>query len=238
MMLSIETSPSNLSLTLFKNNKVINNVSIIVKNELSEIIIPTIKNFLTRNLVTLKKISLLVVGCGPGSFTGIRTVISTAKGISLSNKHIKVLGINSLAGLAMSAVLEANERNIRFIISSIDSNRDDLYLQLFKINNLSKTFLPINAVNDIKPIKINDMGDYLLLNKIQNQNILFVGYVSKLLNTKIYNLKLSRKLIKTPPSFWLGQIASYIKKNNVDYNNTMIAFDEIKPIYVRSPEIN
>ena len=43
MILSIETSTLNLSLTLLINNQVINKVSIQIKNELSEIIIPTSK---------------------------------------------------------------------------------------------------------------------------------------------------------------------------------------------------
>ena len=110
MIFSIETSTSNLSLTLLTNNQVINRVSIQIKNELSEIIIPTIKMFLKNNLITFKNITYLVIGCGPGSFTGIRAVISAAKGIYLSNKHIKILGINSLAGLAMSALNEAKKK--------------------------------------------------------------------------------------------------------------------------------
>ena len=75
MILSIENSTSNLSLTLLINNQVINKVSIQIKNDLSEIINPTIKNFLKNNSITFLNISLLVVGCGPGSFTGIRAVI-------------------------------------------------------------------------------------------------------------------------------------------------------------------
>ena len=117
MILSIENSTSNLSLTLLINNQVINKVSIQIKNDLSEIIIPTIKNFIKNNSITFLNISLLVVGCGPGSFTGIRAVISAAKGIYLSNKHMKIIGINSLAGLAMSALIEAKNRNIKYIIA-------------------------------------------------------------------------------------------------------------------------
>ena len=97
MIFSIETSTTNLSVTLLSNNQVINKVSIKIKNELSEIIIPTIKKFMKNNSITFKSITFLVVGCGPGSFTNVRTLISAAKGIYLSNKHIKILGINSLA---------------------------------------------------------------------------------------------------------------------------------------------
>ena len=76
--------------------------------------IPTIKNFLTHNGITFKDISTLVIGCGPGSFTGIRVVVAAAKGIKISNDYMKVIGINSLAALAMSVLEEAREKNCRY----------------------------------------------------------------------------------------------------------------------------
>ena len=156
MIFSIETSTSNLSLTLLSNSKVFNKLSIKIKNELSEIIIPTIKKFMTDNSITFQSVSLLVVGCGPGSFTSIRALISAAKGIYLSNKHMKILGINSLAGLAMSALNEAKNINVEYILASIDTKRNDQFLQLFKINNCNKRLLPFSVINNIEPIKIEN----------------------------------------------------------------------------------
>ena len=63
MIFSIETSTSNLSLTLLSNNQVINKVSIKIRHELSEIIVPTIKKFMKLRLVQLfqKKVYLIVI---------------------------------------------------------------------------------------------------------------------------------------------------------------------------------
>ena len=238
MIFSIETSTSNLSLTLFKNNQVINKVSILIKNELSEIIIPTIKKFIKDNSVTFESISLLVVGCGPGSFTSVRAVISAAKGIYLSNKHIKILGINSLAGLAMSALNEAKKRKIEYILASIDTKRNDQFLQLFKVNNCKERFLPFYAVNNIEPIKLEDFNVYIRENKLAAENFLFVGFISNLLKNKLTDIMFSKDSTKNPDAFWVGKIGIYITQNNINYKNSKIAFDEFKPIYVRSPEIN
>ena len=238
MIFSIETSTSNLSLTLFKNNQVINKVSILIKNELSEIIIPTIKKFIKDNSVTFESISLLVVGCGPGSFTSVRAVISAAKGIYLSNKHIKILGINSLAGLAMSALNEAKKRKIEYILASIDTKRNDQFLQLFKVNNCKERFLPFYAVNNIEPIKLEDFNVYIRENKLAAENFLFVGFISNLLKNKLTDIMFSKDSTKNPDAFWVGKIGIYITQNNINYKNSKIAFDEFKPIYVRAPEIN
>ena len=238
MILSIETSTSNLSLTLLINNRVINKVSIQMKNDLSELIIPTIKKFIKDNSITLLNISLLVVGCGPGSFTGIRAVISAAKGIYLSNKHMKIIGINSLAGLAMSALIEAKNRNIQYIIASIDTKRDDLFLQLFRVNNCNEKLLPFSAINSIQPIKLENLNDYIVENKLVTEEFFCVGLISKLLKNKVTNIKFSKELIQTPDALWIGKLGSYIVNNNINYENSKIAYDELKPIYVRSAEIN
>ena len=237
MILSIETSTSNLSLTLLINNRVINKVSFQIKNDLSEIIIPTIKKFIKDNSITLLNISLLVVGCGPGSFTGIRAVISAAKGIYLSNKHMKIIGINSLAGLAMSALIEAKNINVQYIIASIDTKRDDLFLQLFRVNS-NERLLPFSAINSIQPIKIENLNDYIVENKLVTEEFFCVGFISKLLKNKLTNIKFSKELIQTPDALWVGKLGSYIVNNNINYKNSKIAYDELKPIYVRSAEIN
>ena len=238
MIFSIETSTSNLSLTLLINNRLINKVSIQIKNELSEIIIPTIKNFLKNNSITFKNISFLVIGCGPGSFTGIRAVISAAKGIYLSNKHIKILGINSLAGLAMSALNETKKKKFEYIIASIDTKRDDQFLQLFKLNNTNKKLLPFFAVNNIQATKIENLNDYIQKNRLMLEDFLFVGYVPTLLTNSLLNINYSEALTQAPDAIWLGKLSLYIINNNVNYEESKIAFNEFKPIYVRSAETN
>ena len=238
MIFSIETSSSNLSLTLLTNTKVINKMSIQIKNELSEIIIPTIKKFLTNNSLTFKNISLLVVGCGPGSFTGIRAVISAAKGIHLSNKHMKILGINSLAGLAMSALDEAKKKKVDHIITSIDTKRGDQFLQLFKLNSTNEKLLPFFAVNNIQPLKFENLNDYLKKYKLLTEDFLFVGFMPTLYKKKLVNINFSKELIQTPDAVWIGKLTSHIFENNINFENSKIAFNEFKPIYVRSPEIN
>ena len=238
MIFSIETSTSNLSLTLLINNRLINKVSIQIKNELSEIIIPTIKNFLKNNSITFKNISFLVIGCGPGSFTGMRAVISAAKGIYLSNKHIRILGINSLAGLAMSALNETKKKKFEYIIASIDSKRDDQFLQLFKLNNNNEKFLPFFAVNNIKAIKFENLNDYIKKNRLAVQDFLFVGFIPTLMKNKLLNINFSQESTQIPEAFWVGILSSHIINNNVNYKKSKIAFNEFKPIYVRPAEIN
>ena len=50
--------------------------------------------FLNQNNINLSKISHLFVNQGPGSFSGIRTSIAVAKGLSITNK-LNLYGFNS-----------------------------------------------------------------------------------------------------------------------------------------------
>ncbi|MDC0456554.1 tRNA (adenosine(37)-N6)-threonylcarbamoyltransferase complex dimerization subunit type 1 TsaB [Alphaproteobacteria bacterium] len=238
MIISIESSSSNLSIALLTKERLVAKLVIPIKNELSEIIILTIKNFLIDNSITFKNISFITIGCGPGSFTGIRVVIAAAKGIELSNINMKSIGINSLAGLAMSVLEEAREKKCQYIISSIDTKRGDIFIQLFKINSLDDGKLPFSAMNDIEVVEIQNLDNYIFLHQLVTKDILFIGHKSELLKKNIFNLKISDQTEQTPNALWVGMLASCIINKNIDVINTRIAFNYLKPIYVRPPEIN
>ena len=238
MIISIETSTSDLSLTLLNTESILSHISIPIKNELSEIIVPTIKMFLKDNSISFDDISFLAVGCGPGGFTGIRAIISTALGITISKSHIKSIGINSLAGLAMSALQEAKTLKVKYVISSIDSKKDDLFLQLFKINYTKNKSLPIVAVSNIDTIKIEKLYNYFVVNNLILTEVLFVGHQSNIAKNIIENLNVSSNSTQHPDSLGVGKLASFIILNKININKTTYAFDKFKPIYARSAQIN
>ena len=238
MIISIETSTSDLSLTLLNTESILSHISIPIKNELSEIIVPTIKMFLKDNFISFDNISFLAVGCGPGSFTGIRAIISTALGITISKNHIKSIGINSLAGLAMSALQEAKTLKVKYVICSIDSKKDDLFLQLFKINYTKNKLLPIVAISNIDTIKIEKLYNYFVINNVILEEVLFVGYQSNIAKNIIKNLNVSKNSTQHPDSLGVGKLASCIISNKININKTTYAFEKFKPIYARSAQIN
>ena len=238
MIISIETSTSDLSLTLLNTESILSHISIPIKNELSEIIVPTIKMFLKDNVISFDDISFLAVGCGPGSFTGIRAIISTALGITISKSHIKSIGINSLAGLAMSALQEAKTLRLKYVISAIDSKKDELFLQLFKINYTKNKLLPIVAIGNFDTIKIEKLYNYFTINNLILEEVLFVGHQSNIAKNMIENLNVSKNSTQHPDSLGVGKLASCIISNKISINKTTYAFDKFKPIYARSAQVN
>lgn len=238
MILAIETSSTNFSLTLLNKEHIIENLAVPFKHELSEIIVPTIKKFLEDNSILFNNVSFLAVGSGPGSFTGIRTVMSAALGVKISNNHIKSISINSLAGLTMSVLEDAKKLNLNYIISSIDSKRDDAFLQLFKVNYKERGGLPFSIINDIKTLKIQNLFEYIKTNKITPRDTFFVGYQSKLAKKLVKDINTTKKFEQNPNSIYIAKIASFIIKNNIERYDPIFMFNKIKPNYARSALIN
>lgn len=73
-------------------------------------------------------INVVVIGIGPGSYTGLRVVASSIKGL-LFKSSIPLVGVNSLAGFA-SCVHGNSPGSIHAII---DARRNHLYYQCFSV---------------------------------------------------------------------------------------------------------
>lgn len=94
----------------------------------SESVLPMISKSLEFSKLTLDDIDLLAVSQGPGSFTGVRIGISTAKGLVFGNDKIKVLGVSSLKALAHN-VDDAPKNTL--ICCCMDARRNQFYNALF-----------------------------------------------------------------------------------------------------------
>jgi tRNA threonylcarbamoyl adenosine modification protein YeaZ len=71
-------------------------------NQASTHLVPTIHAVLARAGIAVRDLSLVAVGRGPGTFTGARVAVATAKGLA-HGLSIPALGVSTLAALAASA---------------------------------------------------------------------------------------------------------------------------------------
>jgi tRNA threonylcarbamoyladenosine biosynthesis protein TsaB len=86
---------------------------------------PLVQEILKENNLKPKEVDLLAVGCGPGSFTGLRTGLALAKGLSLG-LEIPLVGFSSLTVLAASVFFEGS------IASVIDARHQEIFLSVYK----------------------------------------------------------------------------------------------------------
>ncbi len=94
----------------------------------AEALVPKIQTLLQRAGYAFQDIDLIAVGSGPGSFTGIRVAIATARGLALAS-NIPVVGINSFEIFHTLAVPQINERERLYVV--LDARRRDLFYQVY-----------------------------------------------------------------------------------------------------------
>lgn len=94
----------------------------------AEGLLPLIEEVLDAAGATFSSLSLLGVAVGPGSFTGLRIGISTAKGL-VYGSEIPVLGVRTLEA---SAYRVPAEKDPVYVCSMIDARKGEVYAALFR----------------------------------------------------------------------------------------------------------
>ena len=124
-VLSIDISSNICGVAVLEDEKKL--IEISQNNGLthSETLMPIIKDTLAELNILLNEFDLIVCDKGPGSFTGIRIGVATAKAFS-DSLNIKEIGISSLEALAY------NVKTNGVICSLIDAKNDNVYVGVFE----------------------------------------------------------------------------------------------------------
>lgn len=124
-ILAFDTSTSYESIALSHNGQIIADVTLNAKRTHSERLLPTVENLLAQTDMKLENISGIAVSIGPGSFTGLRIGLSTAKGLCFGLK-IPLYVTSTLRSLANNA--SANSLRICAIM---DAGRGEFYYAVY-----------------------------------------------------------------------------------------------------------
>ena len=130
MLLSLNTCGSTASVALGVADK--NEVRIVATAELavrtySARLIPEIASLLESKYGTLLDVEAIVVVNGPGSFTGIRVGLSTAKGLA-EGAGIPLIALSRLA-------LLANASGLPHVLAAVDAGRGEYYVGEYRNGN-------------------------------------------------------------------------------------------------------
>ena len=91
-----------------------------------------IQDMLSERGLTIADCDAVCVSMGPGSYTGLRVGVSTAKGLCFGSRK-PLLAVGTLDTLAAQAYAEAEaDGNYRFIIPMVDARRMEVYTAVFE----------------------------------------------------------------------------------------------------------
>jgi tRNA threonylcarbamoyladenosine biosynthesis protein TsaB len=103
-------------------------------------LMPSIRNLLADRKVTLSEIGAIGVTSGPGSFTGIRIGLATAKGLAEVHS-IPIIAVSRLAVVAH----KAGRREVQIQASALDASRHEFYFRDASGAKTTETLLPRDA---------------------------------------------------------------------------------------------
>ena len=89
-----------------------------------------IQRVLTEAKIEREAVEVIVVGLGPGSYTGIRAAIAVAQGWQLA-RGVKLLGINSVTAIAAQAQSENILGRVNVVV---DAQRGEFYLAAYDVS--------------------------------------------------------------------------------------------------------
>ncbi len=119
-------------------------------NQASQILVPTIEAIIRRADIELSDLAAIGCGRGPGTFTGSRVAVATAKGLALG-LGIDVLPISTLAALAAGSGADGN------VLAVLDARRGEVYGAFFAVEGSSvarlseERCLPLPALLELEP---------------------------------------------------------------------------------------
>ncbi|OLL56098.1 tRNA (adenosine(37)-N6)-threonylcarbamoyltransferase complex dimerization subunit type 1 TsaB [Bartonella henselae] len=213
LILALDTASIYCAVALIHQKSVIARISERMNKGHAEKLIGYIAQVTNQANTTLDQVDRIAVNIGPGSFTGVRVGVSTARALSLA-LEIPAVGVSALEALAMQV---SNNNTGLAITVVIEAGRDMFYHQ-----NFSEDLIPLGAPG-LKTIEniIEDLP----------QQTRLTGPAADIIALHIKNNKINKKILRDKTVCEAADIVNYAhlaaKKQTQDHP---------RPLYLRSAD--
>ncbi|WP_346354861.1 tRNA (adenosine(37)-N6)-threonylcarbamoyltransferase complex dimerization subunit type 1 TsaB [Azotosporobacter soli] len=124
-ILALDTATMVSGVALAAQGKVIAELTLQIGKTHSEMLLPHIKELLNMAGIDKKELRAVAVSIGPGSFTGLRIGLATAKALAYALK-IPLIGVSTLEALAYGAATPG-----ALIVPLLDAQKGNVYYAAF-----------------------------------------------------------------------------------------------------------
>ncbi len=208
-LLHIDTSLQLGSICLSRNGKSIGMKINSTQNDHASWIQVAIKKLLQEHEVQLKDIEAIAVSAGPGSYTGLRVGMATAKGLCYALQKPLIM-VGTLTMMAVGAVNEEAD----FFCPMIDARRMEVFTALFD-RSLKELVKPHNLV----------LTELSFSESLEKGTVIFFGNGSDKFKTLVAHPNAIFKQIETTSEQMVGLAFDSFNRN--DYAD--LAYSE--PLY-------
>ncbi len=170
-ILNIDTAVDVASVCLAKDGDALQLTTNEIQKDHAAWLHPALEEILYKNGITMKDVEAVAVSIGPGSYTGLRVGLATAKGLCYA-MNIPIITISTLEMMAYAVKDEAAD----LICPLIDARRMEVFAVVYD------KLLQLQIAPQVMIINENSFAEFLAVHKI-----LFCGSGSKKLQTIISN---------------------------------------------------
>ena len=194
ILLALDTSANFCSATLYDcgQGKILSSKSEDIGRGHAERLMGLLAEVLESADLEYKDVSKIAAICGPGSFTGIRVGLATARGLALG-LSIPVIGINALEAIAFQQNNNGNNAETPIVVA-LDAKRGEVFAQIFSSSGEHLTTpqaVSIDQISDFmpdQPFHIAGSGSQAIINAfgeqscevISDQTAASIKYVARL----------------------------------------------------------
>jgi len=214
-IIAIDTSTETLGICL-KADDIILRISHKANFKHAEALAPWVEKLCTEADIKPGQLSLIIASIGPGSFTGLRIGLATAKGLAMG-AACPITGVPTLDAIAWTHNYFKGT-----VIPVINAKKNRLYSAFYQNDQRISEYLDISA-EDLA-LKTKNLSDLLITGPYADE---FYTVLKKRLKTS--NIFLD-------PDFSLINTYSLLQKGVILYNKSGMKNEDVFPLYLRKSE--
>jgi len=216
-LLAIDTATESCSAALWVDGTMHHRMTVQARLH-AEYILPFINELLQQAQINKSDIQGLIVGQGPGAFTGVRIGVGVAQGLALA-LGIPVLPVSNLQTLAYSAYRQLKSNDAKTIVVATDARMNEVYWARYGVENGRITMIEKERVGVAKDVDLRGCDAYI-----------GSGF-------SVYSV-LQNYAKKKPMSFETNvysQAQDMILMVKDNFEKLATSIDVIEPVYLREP---
>lgn len=218
LIMALESATRGCSVALWKNGTVLASRCQDINYSQAEMLVPTVQATLDDAGLSFADIDIFAVTVGPGSFTGVRVGLATARGFSLAAMR-PVVGVTTTEVVAYAFGMQRAYEE-RPVVVVLDAYGTGIYIQAFLLTATPP--VPLTPVQTLMPA---DIADFLA--NLPQSVVITGDCVSKLdrylpVDTTVVNGQ--------HPQAWA---VAAVAASRAGTGNQMA----VEPLYLRSPAV-
>lgn len=216
LILSIDTSARGCSVALHQNQQLLACYELLADKSSSGRLTTLIENIVSHNEFTLEQLDAIAVAKGPGSYTGLRIAVSTAKGLCFALEK-PLIAIHTLQAM-VKQVADYYEPTT-LLCPMLDARRMEVFCAVYD-----------KTLYEIQPVQAKIIDAYSFAEILSNHKMVFFGdgaaKCKALLEYQANAIFIDHPIY--PSAKTVGELAHLKFKNN-DFEDTV----SFEPFYLK-----